>query len=239
MIASGDHHEHWQAGHYASWLGYAWLQQGRFTTAREHLDRVRANLGRAARRGEQPSLLSMRAQYIINSERWTDPVVQWQLEAPGAAFVAQAMDAHATAYAAIKSGQRARAEQYLADLVRRGKSPAVADFYSANASVPAVLERQLRALLLLEDGKRADGLALLREAAAMEDAIPVEFGPPDIVKPTHELLGEVLLAFGDARSRSGVRRAGPARPDPPAARRRRTQAREALGDSLGGWGPRN
>ncbi len=112
--------------------------------------------------------------------------------------------------------------------------------------MPAVLERQLRALLLLEDGKRADGLALLREAATMEDAIPVEFGPPDIVKPTHELLGEVLLSFGDAtaaqrefdlalaqapgraRSLLGLGRAALAAGDQPAARK-------ALGDLKRVW----
>jgi hypothetical protein len=48
-------------------------------------------------------------------------------------------------------------------------------------------------LILLEGRKEDEALALLREAARLEDAIPLEFGPPDVVKPTHELLGEVLF----------------------------------------------
>ena len=75
VVASGHDHEHWQAGHYTSWLGYAYAQQGRFDEARKHLETVRTNYRRTARRGEEPSLLSMRAQYIVNSERWTDPVL--------------------------------------------------------------------------------------------------------------------------------------------------------------------
>jgi tetratricopeptide (TPR) repeat protein len=198
IAAAGHNHGQWQAGHYTAWLGYGYAQQGRMEEARKHLETVRANYRRAPRRGEDPSLLSMRAQYLINSERWTDPIANWRLEAPGAGIVAQAMDAFASAFAAIRTGNRSRAEQFHAELVQRGKATAIDDAYSSNATVPGILEREVRALLLLEDGKRNEALALLREAARLEDAIPLEFGPPDVVKPTHELLGEVLLAGGEA-----------------------------------------
>jgi tetratricopeptide (TPR) repeat protein len=198
IVAAGHDHDQWQAGHYTAWLEYGYAQQGRMDEARRHLETVRANYHRAARRGEDPSLLSMRAQYLINSERWTDSIASWQLEAPGAGFVALAMDAFASAYAAIKSGNRTRAEQFHAELVKRGAGASVDDAYSSNQSVPGILDRQVRALLMLEDGKRNEALSLLREAARLEDAIPLEFGPPDVVKPTHELIGEVLLGFGQA-----------------------------------------
>lgn len=38
-------------------------------------------------------------------------------------------------------------------------------------------------------------VALLRRAAAVEDALPFSFGPPAADKPSHERLGEVLLAL--------------------------------------------
>jgi tetratricopeptide (TPR) repeat protein len=197
VAAAGHMHEEWQAGHYTAWLGYGYLQQGRVEQAREHLEVMRRNLGRAPRRGEKPSLLAMRAHFILNSERWTDPVVAWQIDPAGAGPVATAMDAFASGYAALKVGNRARAEQFLAHFAQRG-GPPPSDAFSSNLAVPEILERQLRALLLLEDGKRNEALVLLREAAAQEDAIPLEFGPPDVVKPTHELLGEILLAFGES-----------------------------------------
>ncbi|HEY2851741.1 MAG TPA: hypothetical protein VGJ18_02765, partial [Gemmatimonadaceae bacterium] len=31
-----------------------------------------------------------------------------------------------------------------------------------------------------------------------DDVLPFEFGPPDVAKPTHELLGEMLLSQGRA-----------------------------------------
>ena len=57
-----------------------------------------------------------------------------------------------------------------------------------------VLERELRSAILSFDKKHVEAVALAREAAASEEAMPFEFGPPMISKPTFELLGEVLLA---------------------------------------------
>jgi hypothetical protein len=37
---------------------------------------------------------------------------------------------------------------------------------------------------------------MLRKAAATEQAMPFEFGPPPVEKPTSELLGDQLLALG-------------------------------------------
>ena len=195
-VAAGHNHDQWQAAHGTSWLGYAYAQQGRFDEARKHLETVRANYHRAARRGEDASLLSMRAHYIVNSERWNDPIVEWNIEAPNASVVAQTMDAFASAYAAIKAGDRARAERWVAEVGRRARGRWFYDAYSSNTSIPIVLEREIRAMLLLADGKRAEALALLREITRLEEPIPTEFGPPDVVKPTHELLGEVLLESG-------------------------------------------
>jgi tetratricopeptide (TPR) repeat protein len=198
VAAAGHNHGQYQAGHYTAWLGYGYAQQGRLDEARKHLQTVRANFRRTARRGEEPSLMSMRAQYIINSERWNDPVAAWQLEAPAAGIVAQSMDAFASAYAAIKSGDRARAQRHYDELLRRSRAASTDDAYSANTTVPDILNKQMQALLHLESGDRKAALTLLRDASKMEDAIPLEFGPPDVVKPTHELLGEVLLGFGQA-----------------------------------------
>jgi predicted Zn-dependent protease len=43
-----------------------------------------------------------------------------------------------------------------------------------------------------------EAVTLLRNAATVEEAMPAAFGPPDVVKPAPELLGELLLAQGKA-----------------------------------------
>lgn len=198
IVASGHNHDQWQANHYTSWLGYGYAQQGRMDEARKHLETVRANYRRAPRRGEEPSLLAMRAHYIINSERWTDPVLAWTIDAPNAGLVARAMDLFARSYASLKAGDRSPSRSAYDELLRAMKDAASNEASAANAVVPDILRRQLRAMHHLAEGDSNTALSLLREAARLEDQIPLEFGPPDIVKPSHELLGETYLARGDA-----------------------------------------
>lgn len=63
--------------------------------------------------------------------------------------------------------------------------------------------KSLAALVALEEGKTDRALELLDEATAIEANRPLEYGPPSIVKPSHELYGEVLVALDrpdDART---------------------------------------
>ena len=55
---------------------------------------------------------------------------------------------------------------------------------------------QSSALSALADGKSEEGLAMLRAAAEAERALPVEFGPPALPKPSQELLADHLLKLG-------------------------------------------
>jgi hypothetical protein len=54
---------------------------------------------------------------------------------------------------------------------------------------------ELAGLTHLIRGDTARGLSMLRQATAIEDTLPMEFGPPLVVKPSHELLGEALLGL--------------------------------------------
>ena len=195
-IASGHDHGTWRPGHYTAWLGYGLLQQGRYADARQHLETVRANLGPSPLPSPRAHLLSMRAHYLVNTERWDDPVRVWTVDLTGLGPAAQAIDAFALGLAALRSGDRAGAVRHLADLIARGQRPAAQDRYGGSQQVPLILEKELRALLRVADGAAEEAAALLREAARLEDALPLEFGPPDVVKPSHELLGEVLLGLG-------------------------------------------
>jgi tetratricopeptide (TPR) repeat protein len=62
-----------------------------------------------------------------------------------------------------------------------------------------VMLAQAEALDLLAAGQNAPGLAALRKAAADEQALPIDFGPPQIPKPSFELLGEELMRQGRYR----------------------------------------
>ena len=46
------------------------------------------------------------------------------------------------------------------------------------------------------EGRRTEAITRLRGLADMEESLPFTFGPPFVDSPTHELLGQLLLAVG-------------------------------------------
>jgi len=185
----------WGPGHYTAWLGYALAQQGRFDAARDNLVRARDNLESSAPTRARGYMLSMRADYLVNTGRWSDPVIEWEIDEEGTTEAVRAKDAFALGQAASQRGDRDAAEQQLARLLW------IMDGMSADGTpardVVTIMARELSAVIGLRDGMTDGALAAMREATALEDALPLEFGPPDVVKPSHELLGEMLLELGD------------------------------------------
>src|SRR5216117_2235426 len=196
-IASGRDRTAWTPNHYTHWLGYGLLEQGRYREALRHLELMRRNTDWATGRG-LALLAQMRADYVVNTERWDSPCLQWRLDLASARSRAVAADAFVAGFSALKRGDRARADRALADLAALNRSrPAPETGYVD--PVPGILDKELRAASRQADGSLEDAVALTREATALEDAMPLEFGPPGVVKPSHELLGEMLLEAGRPR----------------------------------------
>ena len=141
-------------------------------------------------------LAQMRAEYVVNTEQWDSPSLQWNIDLTAVRARDAAVDAFVAGVSALKRGDRAAADRTLEDLaaINRNRAPVAPD--QERDPVPAILETGLRALLREADGAAGDAVALMRQAATLEDAMPVEFGPPADVKPAHELLGEILLRTG-------------------------------------------
>jgi tetratricopeptide (TPR) repeat protein len=191
---------HWGPGHYTAWLGYGLLQQGKYDGAREHLERARGEMRTPPPAGQRGYLASMRAHWLVITERWTDPVASWEIDLTGAGAVSRAIDTFVVGWAALQTGNAAAARTRLAELesMRATAAEGREGAYGGNADRIAVLATELEAGLSLAAGDTDAGLRALRAAARMEDGLPLEFGPPDIVKPSHELLGETLLGLGRA-----------------------------------------
>jgi hypothetical protein len=189
IVASGDT-ARWVPGHYTAWMTYALLQQGKTATAEAVMARTRANMTPR----QTGALLAMRAYYLINSEHWTDSVAAWPLDQTQAGPVQRAMDLYVAGTGAIvrklPAGTAAAALRQLDSLAsgqRLVKAPGLP------SAVPGILAKQLAARIEWAAGRREAAVALVRTAIGIGDTLAVEFGPPDVVKPSHELLGEMLL----------------------------------------------
>jgi len=196
VIAAGPDSSRWRPGHYTSWMHYGLLQEGRYADARRIIEMTRANMPAQPSPGSRSYLVLMRAQQVIDAEEWNDPVLKWKLDTAALGTAPQAIEVFTTGFAAFKRGNPEAASAAVEQLARinaQGRS----DRYG-RAETAVALEKELRGLVHIGAGRGAQGMALLREATTFEDGLAAEYGPPDIVKPTHELLGEVLLAQGQS-----------------------------------------
>ena len=201
-VASGPDAEAWLPGHYTWWLGYGYLQQGRWNDARAHLEAMRARTPSDAPPGHRAHLARMRAELAANTGRWNDPVLAWELEYAdvrsgfGAALVAA--DEYVLGRAALEAGDAAAAGSFADALAARGAGgdQASPDPNDPTPGIARVMALQLQGLIARSGGEGEDGLDRLREALALEQSLPFEFGPPLVVIPSGELLGEVLLEEG-------------------------------------------
>jgi tetratricopeptide (TPR) repeat protein len=178
----------WGPGHYTSWLTYGLLQAGRYEEAARRLNAARELAAPRGTAGARSYLAFMRAYHVINTERWRDPSLEWTIALQDGWPRARVADLFLSGYAAFKRGEIERGQKALRDLgqlvQRLGDDP-----------VMQVLASELEAVAALRAGDHAKAVRLMERATAIEDSMPAEYGPPDIVKPSHELYGELLMAL--------------------------------------------
>src|SRR5271167_4412659 len=194
-------------GHYNEWLEYGYLQLERVSDARRVLEGCRrqaehqaAKLALRPDSGDATSIDSyavMRAHFLISSELWQDEVAHWSLPAGVFPLARFAFD-YADTMAAHRNDQRILARQSLSRAEADAKVASAwldqsQDGDPGTRSDIALMVDQLRALLSSPKADARTTLAALQVVAAKESALPLEFGPPPIYKPTEELLGELYL----------------------------------------------
>ena len=179
--------------HVAHWLMYALLQQSRVDKARPLLRMIEEDAERVKSGALQRYRAAMRATYIMETEEWD--VTGLDRDRSTVRLSAAMSELFAIGMSAFQTGQGEVADRVL-DQFRRQTDRANGEDPATHGRPVTVMKNQLFAMRLLEAGKVDEGLALLRETAFLEDAMPFAAGPVFPVKPTHELFGEVLLSLG-------------------------------------------
>lgn len=188
--------------HALSWLAYAYLQQGRWADARRTLATMEENARTTGSQKARTHLVAMRAAYVVGTGRWSEAA---RIPVSADDLSSRNQNIFVDGLAALEAGDRKGARKALEQMQSGHGGDAGVSGHSHGGAMPypsswkttdAVLSRQLEAKILFSEGKTDQALALAAEATALEDAMSFEFGPPDIVKPSHELLGELFLAAG-------------------------------------------
>lgn len=193
-------------GHYNSWLVYGYLQQGRTTEARRVLAGCRIEADNQSNKSfsspdpDNSSIASyadMRAHFLIDSQLWDDDVAHWQMPAGGGPFSQFAFD-YTNALVAFKKGDFSTARE-LSSRVESDRKLGEAWLHEHKWRDPndgkrlAIMSDQLSAVISSQNANGGETVRLLQQIADQERGLPMEFGPPAVLKPTDELLGEILL----------------------------------------------
>jgi tetratricopeptide (TPR) repeat protein len=193
--------------HALQWLAYGYLQQGRQADAARMLEKMRGSAAKDDSPGARWYLGLMRSAYVFETRQWD--AADFPVNTEGIEFSAAASDLLARGVSAVQAGRLPDAKRVLqemrtrrAPLAKRAADPLCHQTnFSAGISPnglkgAAVMEQELEAMILLAQHKPAEAIALLEQAAFAEDEMAMDFGPPNPVKPAHELLAETLLAQG-------------------------------------------
>jgi tetratricopeptide (TPR) repeat protein len=222
--AAASNEASWQAStelgtpdfHSLHWLLYAYLQQGRAGDARPLLATVREILAEVPRGDMRDQVYgayteaTMAATFLVETERWAEapellgpqaaePAPQTGGGGPYQAFAAlartPAVFARGFAAAMTGSGDVREAIATL-DAVRQQVAGAPVAFAADMAPVLEAQALEIAAAASAAQGRLDEAIATMRRATARVEAMPVPPGPPPVIKPAHELLGEILLRAG-------------------------------------------
>ena len=191
--------------HNISWLFYAYLQQGRYHAADDLMNSllvaVQKSIDSGVRDGgfasSMTDISSMMAMYEMESEKWDSTI-------SNDSSVDRAFDSlHAddsivlpvTFARAFASAMRGHETKFL--LRKLNRFSIATD--ETGRELKKLLKIQQLEVLAVAAVKRHDmgnAEVLIDRATRSEDSLPKAAGPPDVIKPAHELYGEILLKSG-------------------------------------------
>ncbi len=200
--------------HAFHWLEYGLLQQKKFEQARVLLDSMVIDAKELPSKRLRVHLAMMQSGYIIETEQWNSDACDIEVDYTLVGKGVRAANKFAKGMAALKRGDVEYARTMLKEMIeerileeplRVDEDMTVChsvggkyfDELEIDSKVAAIIESELEALILITEDRIDEAYAILDQATEAESDLPLAYGPPDIVKPSHELYGEILLLQGN------------------------------------------
>jgi tetratricopeptide (TPR) repeat protein len=183
--------------HTLSWLQYGYLQQGKFDDAQKCVDQAKAVADKDAAPNIRDGYASMKARQVVETARWeklglpTGPVK----DGGAPAYDGSAAYVLAAGLSAAKLGDTATAT-LAAEKLKAMRTQAETGSNAYRAKPFAIMEKEVSAALAIAQKDTATAERLLKEATAIELTLDAPSGPPEPIKPSFELYGELLNDLG-------------------------------------------
>jgi tetratricopeptide (TPR) repeat protein len=199
--------------HSLHWLAYVYLQQGRYSKAEPLLPMNRKDgVGRYND--------DMTAAFVVETERWDLAAKYFSSEAgsaggempghaghnapsatppstapsatPARGPRSQSLPSFIRGLAAAKTGAP-EAARFIAELqAARKQISAKGDAYAAKSA--EIKELEVSAAAAASKQNYAEAIEMMKRATTIEEEMSPPSGPPSLIKPSHELFGEILLS---------------------------------------------
>ncbi|HVI72159.1 MAG TPA: tetratricopeptide repeat protein [Pyrinomonadaceae bacterium] len=200
--------------HSLHWLLYAYLQQGRYNQAEQLLTLMKKVMSESTYDNKlrpgyyENNYANMAAAFVVETERWNLATELFPTEpsavAPGQTSMSGGHGGHSPTDNAAATVRTSTANQTLPPFVR-GLAAAVDGSSAVDQNVEklrnvgsntAIREFEIKALSVSMKNDHAKAIELMKNATMLEEQTSAPYGPPSLIKPTHELFGEILLRAG-------------------------------------------
>src|ERR1041385_6008911 len=201
--------------HSLHWLLYAYLQQGRYNDAEKLLNLMKKVMSESTYDNKlrpgyyENNYANMAAAFVIETERWNLANELFPENKP-ANTSEQMSGSHGSHNAMQTSGgatyRTSSASVTLPFFVRglaaamsgSATDPSIAGLQETKAS-GEIFALEIGALKASMNKDHGRAIELMKQATAFEEAMSPPSGPPGLIKPSHELYGEILLRADKAR----------------------------------------
>ena len=191
--------------HSLHWLLYVYLQQGRYRKAEELLSIMKKTMSETTNENKlrpgyyENNYANMAAAFIVETERWDLASTLFPASAAPAAN-GEGMGSHThgaapvTTDATLRTSDRShRLPQFVRGLAEAWKGTVSSGSVSEGARIS---ELEVSAVAAAAKGAHDQAAKLMTQAVAREEEGGPPTGPPSLIKPAHELFGELLLRAG-------------------------------------------
>jgi len=186
--------------HSLHWLLYAYLQQGRYKKAEQLLALMKKVMSESTYDNKlrpgyyENNWANMAAAFIVETERWNRAGELFPESKPGTEQTATS-GSHGSHDATVRSSMAGRN----LPIFIRGLAAAVNASPADLSAIAGVNKLEVEALNASMKKDHATAIDLMKKATALEEERGAPYGPPTLIKPSHELFGEILLRAGQPK----------------------------------------
>jgi len=193
--------------HSLHWLLYAYLQQGRYNDAEKLLKLMKKVMSESTYDNKlrpgyyENNYANMAAAFVVETERWNLAGELFPENKPASTSEQATMSGSHGSHNAMPSGAILRTSSASVTLpfFIRGLAAAINGATTEpipNAANSVIFEIEIAALSASMKKDHAKAIELMKKATALEESVTAPYGPPGLIKPSHELFGEILLRAG-------------------------------------------